>query len=231
MENLFLQISIVIITLLIYIFTLNFKKIKYIKIIPPSILCALIIYILLIIFKIDFHTYNQGGKIFTFLLGPAIVALSVPLIKNIKVLEKNYSVIITAVCISSFFAVMSVIAAAFVLQAGREILLSMAAKSVTTPVAIEITDILGGKIEIIVLITALSGIFGAVFGHWILKTIKVTNNLSVGVAIGSVSHVLGTAKCYEVNQLQAAVSSVTLILSCIVTAVIAPLIIKIIFSF
>jgi len=229
MENLFFQILIIITTIAIYALSLNFKKVKYIKAVPPSILCALIIYILLGVLKIDFHVYNEGGQFFTFLLGPAIVALSVPLIKNIKVLEKNYHVILTAVCISSLFAILSVIGVAVILKANKDILLSMVAKSVTTAVAIEITDMLGGKIEIIVLITALSGMFGAIFGHWILKAINVKNNFSIGVAIGSVSHVLGTAKCYEVNQLQAGVSSVTLVLSCITTAIFAPLIIKLIF--
>lgn len=229
MEKLFLQAVIIIATLAVYYLSLKFKKVRYINAVPPSILCAFIIYALLNVFKIDFRIYNEGGKFFTFLLGPAIAALSVPLIKNIKVLEKNYAVIITAVFISSLFAVLSVVAAVFFLKAGKDILLSMVAKSVTTAVAIEITGIIGGKIEIIVLITALSGMFGAIFGHWILKAVNIKNNLSVGVAIGAVSHVLGTAKCYEVNRLQAGVSSVTLVLSCVVTAIFAPLVIKIIF--
>ncbi|GAB1401468.1 LrgB family protein [Elusimicrobiota bacterium] len=229
MENIIIKILIIIGTLVIYKLSLNFKKIKYVDMIPPSILCAFIIYLLLSVFKIDYATYNEGGKFFTFLLGPAIIALSVPLIKNIKVLEKNYQVIIIAVCSSTVFAVLSVIAVAFVFSASKDIVLSMIAKSVTTAVAIEITNILGGKIEIIVLITALSGMFGAIFGHWILRIIKVKNNLAVGIAIGFVSHVLGTAKCYEVNHLQAGVSSVTLVLSSIATALIAPPMVRFIF--
>jgi putative effector of murein hydrolase len=229
MQAILIKILIILATLLIYKLSLNLRKIKYIDMIPPSILCALIIYLFISIFQIDFATYNEGGKFFTFLLGPAIIALSVPLIKNIKVLEKNYQVIIVAVFSSTIFAILSVIAVAFVLSASKDILLSMIAKSVTTAVAIEITKVLGGKVEIIVLITALSGMFGAIFGHWILKTINVKNNLAIGIAIGFVSHVLGTAKCYEVNKLQAGVSSVTLVLSCITTAIFAPPIVRLIF--
>ncbi|MDD5021610.1 MAG: LrgB family protein [Endomicrobiaceae bacterium] len=224
-----IKILIILATLLIYKLSLNLRKIKYVDMIPPSILCALIIYLLISIFQIDFSAYNEGGKFFTFLLGPAIIALSVPLIKNIKVLEKNYQVIIVAVLSSTIFAILSVISVAFVFSATKDILLSMIAKSVTTAVAIEITKILGGKVEIIVLITALSGMFGAIFGHWILRTINVKNNLAIGIAIGFVSHVLGTAKCYEVNKLQAGVSSVTLVLSSITTAILAPPIVKLIF--
>lgn len=229
MQDILIKILIIIGTLVIYKLSLNLKKMQYFHMIPPSILCALIIFLLISIFQIDFSIYNEGGKFFTFLLGPAIIALSVPLIKNIKVLEKNYQVIIIAVCSSTVFAVLSVIAVSLVFSASKDILLSMIAKSVTTAVAIEITNILGGKVEIIVLITALSGMFGAIFGHWILRIIKVKNNLAIGIAIGFVSHVLGTAKCYEINNLQAGVSSVTLVLSSIATALIAPPMVRFIF--
>lgn len=229
MTELPVKILIIAVTLVIYKISLNFKKVKYMNTIPANIICALMIYLLISVFNIDFETYNEGGKFFTFLLGPAVVTLSVPLIKNIKVLEKNYRVILWSVCIATCFAILSVIAAGFIFKANEEIILSMAAKCVTTAVAIEITNIIGGKVEIIVLMTALSGIFGAIFGHWILKLSGIKNNLAIGVTLGFVSHVLGTARCYEVNKLQAGVSSVTLVLSGVTTALFAPPIIRLIF--
>ncbi|MDD5102087.1 MAG: LrgB family protein [Endomicrobiaceae bacterium] len=229
MENIIIKILILISTILIYKLTTKIKHIKYMSIIPPVILCAIIIYALNILLKIDYNTYNNGGKVLTFLLGPAIIAFSLPLIKNLKVLQKNYSVILIGVCISTIFAILSVVCVALVLKANTNIMLSIVPKAVTTPVAIEISKVLGGKPEITILLTIFSGMFGAIFGHWILKGINVTNNLAIGVAIGSVSHVLGTAKCYDENSLQAAVSTITLVLSCVTTAIIAPLIIKIIF--
>lgn len=229
MDNIFVKILIIVLTIIIYKITSKIKNIRYLSIIPPVILCAAVIYILNALLKIDYDVYNSGGKILTFLLGPAIIAFSLPLIKNLKVLQKNYSVILIGVCISTVFAVLSVVCVALLLKANPNIMLSIVPKAVTTPVAIEISKVLGGKPEITILLTIFSGMFGAIFGHWILKGINVKNNLAIGVAIGSVSHVLGTAKCYDENSLQAAVSTITLVLSCVTTALIAPLIIKLIF--
>jgi len=229
MENIFIKILIIAITIAVYKMSSKIREIKHLSVIPPVILCAVIIYILNALFKVDYNVYNSGGKILTFLLGPAIIAFSLPLIKNLKVLQKNYSIILIGVCISTVFAVLSVVCVALLLKANPDIMLSIVPKAVTTPVAIEISKVLGGKPEITILLTIFSGMFGAIFGHWILKGINVKNNLAIGVAIGSVSHVLGTAKCYDENSLQAAVSTITLVLSCVTTALIAPLIIKLIF--
>jgi predicted murein hydrolase (TIGR00659 family) len=229
MENIFIKILIIAITIAVYKMSSKIRNIKHLSVIPPVILCAVIIYILNALFKVDYNVYNSGGKILTFLLGPAIIAFSLPLIKNLKVLQKNYSIILIGVCISTVFAVLSVVCVALLLKANPDIMLSIVPKAVTTPVAIEISKVLGGKPEITILLTIFSGMFGAIFGHWILKGINVKNNLAIGVAIGSVSHVLGTAKCYDENSLQAAVSTITLVLSCVTTALIAPLIINLIF--
>ena len=108
-------------------------------------------------------------------------------------------------------------------------MVSIIPKSVTLPVAIEITKIINGKIEITILLVMFSGVFGASLGHSILKLIGVKNNLAIGCSLGFISHVLGTAACLERNSFQAAVSTTTLILSCISTAIITPIILKILF--
>ncbi|MDD3729995.1 MAG: LrgB family protein, partial [Endomicrobiaceae bacterium] len=77
MTELLIKILIIAVTLVIYKISLNFKKVKYMNTIPANIICALMIYLLISVFNIDFETYNEGGKFFTFLLGPAVVTLSV----------------------------------------------------------------------------------------------------------------------------------------------------------
>ena len=224
-----LKFSMICLTVLAYFTALKISKIKYLSKLPTVIISVLIVYVILSLIKFDISVYQQYNDIILFLLGPAIVALSIPLVKNFNLLKKNYSVILIGIIFSTFFAILSVILIGCLFKLNYNIMVSIIPKSVTLPVAIEITKIINGKTEITILLVMFSGIFGASLGHSILKLIGVKNNLAIGCSLGFISHVLGTAACLERNSFQAAVSTTTLILSCISTAVIAPIILKILF--
>jgi putative effector of murein hydrolase len=227
--NLILKFSMILLTVFAYFIALKMNKIKYLSKLPVVIISVLIVYTVLSLIKFDISVYQQYNNIILFLLGPAIVALSIPLIKNFNLLKRNYHVILIGIIISTFFAVLSVILIGCLFKLNYNIMVSIIPKSVTLPVAIEITKIINGKIEITILLVMFSGVFGASLGHSILKLIGVKNNLAIGCSLGFISHVLGTAACLERNSFQAAVSTTTLILSCISTAIITPIILKILF--
>lgn len=224
-----LQILMILLTIIVYILSLQIVKIKYLSKIPVVIVAVMIVYTILSLTKFDIQTYQQYNNPIFFLLSPAIVALAIPLIKNFNVLKKNYFVILLGVTLSTIFAVLSVIGVAYLFKLNFTIMVSMIPKTVTVPVAIEITKILNGTVELTIILVMFSGLFGAIFGHSILKSVGVKNNLATGTSLGFLSHILGTAVCLEKNSLQAAVSTITLILSCISTAIIAPIFIKILF--
>lgn len=227
--NLILKFSMILLTVFAYFIALKINKIKYLSKLPTVIISVFIVYTVLSLIKFDISVYQQYNNIILFLLGPAIVALSIPLIKNFNLLKRNYHVILIGIIISTFFAVLSVILIGCLFKLNYNIMVSIIPKSVTLPVAIEITKIINGKMEITILLVMFSGIFGASLGHSILKLIGVKNNLAIGCSLGFISHVLGTAACLERNSFQAAVSTTTLILSCISTAIITPIILKILF--
>ena len=227
--NLILKFSMILLTVFAYFIALKINKIKYLSKLPTVIISVFIVYTVLSLINFDISVYQQYNSIILFLLGPAIVALSIPLVKNFNLLKKNYSVILAGIIISTFFAVLSVILIGCLFKLNYNIMVSIIPKSVTLPVAIEITKIINGKMEITILLVMFSGIFGASLGHSILKLIGVKNNLAIGCSLGFISHVLGTAACLERNSFQAAVSTTTLILSCISTAIITPIILKILF--
>lgn len=227
--NLILKFSMILLTFFAYFIALKINKIKYLSKLPTVIISVFIVYTVLSLINFDISVYQQYNNIILFLLGPAIVALSIPLIKNFNLLKRNYHVILIGIIISTFFAVLSVILIGCLFKLNYNIMVSIIPKSVTLPVAIEITKIINGKIEITILLVMFSGVFGASLGHSILKLIGVKNNLAIGCSLGFISHVLGTAACLERNSFQAAVSTTTLILSCISTAIITPIILKILF--
>lgn len=224
-----LQILMLLLTIVAYILAIKINSLKYLSKVPIIIISVLIIFLILILFRIDVTNYQQYNEPILFLLTPAIVALSIPLIKNFAVFKKNYSVILISAGLATISTVLSVIFVGLLFKLNYEIIISIIPKTVTAPVAIEITKILNGKVELTVLLVMFSSLFGAIFGYSILKSIGVKNNLAVGFSLGFISHVLGTASCLERNSLQAAVSTITLILSCISTAIIAPIILKLIF--
>lgn len=209
----------------------SFKFAKYLnkypilKEISPILIAGIILIFILKIFNIDYCVYKQGASYITFLLIPATIALGYPLYKNSKMLVKNKRIIYVAFVLATIIAILSTYIIAYKGHAHTQIIVSMLPKSITAPMAIETSKQLGGIPELTACVVVLTGVFGAIFGHKILKLVKVKNNIAIGIAIGSASHVVGTSKCIEKgNQKQIAMSTLALVIVGIFTVVLAPLI-------
>ena len=187
----------------------------------PMLTSTLVLIGLLSVTHINYVDYNRGGQYITFLLGPATVALAIPLVRQLSVLKKNWQAILTGVIIGSLVGVVSVLGIASILDASREITLSLMPKSVTTPIAMEIATSLGGIPALTVGAVIVSGLIGAIIGPALLTRIGVKNQIARGLAIGAASHALGTDRCLEDNDLAGAVSGVTIALVGVATSLIA----------
>ncbi len=200
------------------------KKIPLLSKFPPILTAGGALILTLVLFRIDFSTYNESAEYLTFLLIPSTVALGYPVYKNIELLKRNKRIIYAAFVLASVFAVISTYIIAKVCNCNIEVTESMLPKSVTAPIAIEISKNLGGIPELTACVVVLTGVFGAMFGHRILKLIKVKNDIAIGLSIGAASHIIGTSKCVEINkEKQIVTSSVALVIVGILTAFIAPL--------
>ncbi|MGI6113187.1 MAG: LrgB family protein [Mahellales bacterium] len=194
---------------------------------PLLIACVLIIG-LLVLGDIPFDTYNQGGRYITFLLGPATVALAVPLYKNIKLVKKNISAIISAISCGCVVGVLSASLIALVLGGDEVIAYSMAPKSVTSPIAMEISRILGGIPSITGAVVAVTGIIGAMVGPETLKLFGIKDPIAVGTAMGTASHGMGTSRAVTEGSVQGAMSGLAIGIAGVITSIIAPLLLKLI---
>lgn len=192
----------------------------------PMITSTILIILFLTVFKIDYKIYNSGGSMISFLLGPATIALAVPLINNLQVLKDNWQAIIVGVAVGSLSGIVSVIFIARFLQASLPVTLSLIPKSVTSPIAMEISKSLGGIPALTAIIVVVTGIFGAIIGHKLLRFFGVTDNIAIGLAMGASSHGLGTNRCLQENELQGAVSGLSIVLVGIATAVSAVVLAK-----
>jgi len=212
-----------------------FKGFQYVKIrgkqipFPPVLLAGIVIIVILKTFNIDFATYNESGKYLTLSLIPAVVALGYPIFKHRDLLLKNKRVIYAGFLFATVLAIISTYFVAKFAHADLRIIVSMLPKSVTAPIAVEISKGMGGVPELTACVAVLTGVFGAVFGHKLLQLFKVKHDVAIGMAMGAASHVIGTARCAEKGrELQVVMASLALVMVGILTAILAPIFVHII---
>lgn len=201
------------------------KKLPVIGKIPPLLTSGIALIFILKNFGISYSEYCETASYLTFLLIPATVSLGYPLYKNFDLLKKNKRIIYPAFAIAVVCALLTTLIIGIACRTELKIILSMLPKSVTAPIATEISKRLNAVPELTVCIVALTGVFGGLAGHKILKLIKVKQDIAIGLAIGAASHVIGTSKCIETGrQKQIVMSTLSLITVGIITAVITPFI-------
>lgn len=200
------------------------KKFPYVSIFPPIVIAGILLVLTLKLFKIDFDTFNEGASFVTLLLIPATIALGYPIYKNIELLKKNKRIIYSAFVVATLIAIVSTYFVAKIFHSELTIIESMLPKSVTAPIAVEISKGIGGIPELTACIVVLTGVFGGMFGHKILEIINVKNDIAIGLSIGAASHVVGTASCVEKGEeKQVVMASVAFVIVGVLTAIIAPI--------
>jgi len=193
----------------------------------PLLIAIIIVILALKIFDISLQDYNKGGQIISFLLGPATVALAVPLYKNFTVLKKNALPIIAGIFSGSVVSITSIIllSKAFGLEA--VLALSLVPKSVTTPIGIEVSKQLGGVPEITVAAIIITGITGAIMAQVVFSALKIKDKVAIGIAIGTSAHAVGTAKAIEMGEIEGGMSGLAIGVAGLITVIIAPIIVKV----
>jgi predicted murein hydrolase (TIGR00659 family) len=189
----------------------------------PVLLSVAALVMLLAATGTDYRTYFEGAQFVHFLLGPATVALAVPLYRQIAVLRRAWPAIAAGVVIGSLTAVASAVAVAWALGASRASLLSLAPKSVTTPIAMGIAEKLGGLPSLTAVLVILTGIIGAMLGGFVLNAVRVRDWRARGLAVGVAAHGIGTARALQVDDVAGAFAGLAMGLNGLATAVLLPL--------
>lgn len=193
----------------------------------PILVTIAVLIVLLKLTGISYETYSQAGGYIEFWLKPAIVALGVPLYQNLGQIRRQFLPIFFSQLVGCVIGVVSVVVIAQAMGASRETVISLAPKSVTTPIAMEVCQSLGGIPSLTAAIVVSVGLFGAVFGFKVLEVWHVKNPYSQGLSIGTASHAVGTSRAMEKGASYGAYASLGLILNGVLTALLAPFILKI----
>ncbi|MEJ8475501.1 LrgB family protein [Roseibium algae] len=190
----------------------------------PVLIAVVVLVSVLMATGTDYATYFEGAQFVHFLLGAATVSLALPLYRQIERVRQSALAITVSLLAGSLTAVASAVGLAWSLGAGEDILVSLAPKSVTAPVAMAIAEQLGGLPSLTAVLVILTGIVGAALGPLLLNLIGVKDMAARGLAIGTASHGIGTARALQVSEVAGAFAGLAMGLNALATAILLPLI-------
>lgn len=197
------------------------KKWKKVYLNPLLISIALVIAFLMVT-GISCETYQNGAKYLSYFLTPVTVCLAVPLYKQLEILKKNLAAVVVSIGIGCLVHAGVLILVTVLCKMDQQLLRSIMSKSVTTAIALGVTNEIEGIQGITVIGVMIAGISGAVAGPAILKLFHITEPVAQGLAMGSASHAVGTSKAIELGEIQAAMSSLAIVVTGILTVIIVP---------
>jgi len=188
----------------------------------PVLISIAAIILFLWFFNIDYASYFVGGQLLHFFLGPATVALAWPLYQHMHLLKKIWLPILISVVLGVLVGATSAIYLAQMLDASLLTQVSLAPKSVTTPVAMAVVEVLGGIPELTAGLVIITGVIGAMFGALIFKLIGVDDPRVKGIAMGVSAHGVGTARALQINPIMGAFSGLAMALSALLIGFVLP---------
>ena len=206
------------------------RRLGWVLLNPILVAIALIIAFLLFL-DIPYETYHEGAKMIEFWLKPAVVALGVPLYLQLSSIKRQFLPILASQTMGCVAGIVSVVVIAKMLGASNAVIMSLASKSVTTPIAMEVTQALGGIPSLTAAIVVITGLIGAIIGFKTLSVGHVHNPMALGLSMGAASHALGTSAAMDRDQFMGAYASLGLTLNGILTALLTPTVIDIINTF
>ena len=201
--------------------TLCQKKFK-LPLFNPILVAAIVVLVVLSLIGMDRKSYQEGMKLLSWLMTPATVCLAIPMYQQIQALKKNLKAILAGVAAGTLSCLTMLLVCMVVLGFDRNLIVSLLPKGITTAIGMPLTQLYGGTPSIATLGIVFTGIFGNVLGIQFCKWFGITDEIARGVAFGSGSHVIGTTKASELSPLSGAVSSLSLVVAGLMTALLFP---------
>lgn len=189
----------------------------------PVLLSVLALVAVLLLTDTSYDVYFEGAQFVHFMLGPATVALAIPLYRQWSSLKRHPIALSVSLITGSLTAVLSAIFIAKLGGVSDQALISIAPKSVTTPVAMGISETLGGLPSLTAVVVILTGILGASLGPWVLDKLHITNPMAKGLAMGTASHGIGTGRAIYMGDVAAAFSGLAMGLNGLATTILLPM--------
>ena len=206
-----------------------YRKSNLFPLLNPVALSVLLVSLILISFNIQYERYFDGAKFIHFLLGPATVALAIPIYRKWDLIVSNSKAILISLILGSFFAIFITYVLSLQFKLQEELIFSLLPRSVTAPIAMGISEIIGGIPSLTAIITLITGVVGASLGVFVFDLMKLKKMEARGFSLGLASHGIGTARAMSRDKNAGVFAAAGMGLSGLITSIIVPLFLKIIF--
>lgn len=206
-----------VISILAYEFGLLLKKKLKLSILNPLLISVVLVIIFLAVFDVDYEEYQEGAQILSYLLTPATVCLAVPLYEQLELLKHNLKAVMAGLAAGVVTSLVSVLLLAILFGLSHEEYVTMLPKSITTAIGMGVSEELGGMVTVTVAVIIVTGILGNVIAEYVFRLFKIEEPIAKGVALGSASHAIGTARAMELGEVEGAMSSLSIAVAGLLT--------------
>ena len=201
------------------------KKFKY-AFLNPLLISIIFVIGVVMLCGVDYESYENSAQYLSYLLTPATVCLAVPLYQQMTLLKKNLAAVACGILAGVLASLGSVLLLAFLFGLEHDVYVTLLPKSITTAIGMGVSEELGGLVTITVAVIIVTGVIGNVIGEAVCKLFRITHPIAKGLAFGSSSHAIGTAKAMELGEIEGAMSSLAIAVTGILTVVFSPLFMK-----
>lgn len=209
----------VVVSVLAYQAGLWIKRKWKLAVFNPLLISIFLVIAVLLIFDVDYERYNEGAKYLSYLLTPATVGLAIPLYEQLEQLKKNAKAIAAGILSGVLSSLVSVLALAAAFGLSHEEYVTLLPKSITTAIGMGVSEELGGIVTITVAVIIVTGVLGNIIAELVCKIFRIHEPVAKGIAIGSASHAIGTAKAMEMGEVEGAMSSLSIAVSGLLTVI------------
>lgn len=209
------------ISLIAYEAGLLLKRKFKMAIFNPLLIAIIAVIGVLVLFDIDYETYNQGGKYVSYLLTPATVCLAIPLYQQMTLLKKNLKAVAIGIVSGVLASMVSIFLLSKLFRLSHEQYVTLLPKSITTAIGMGVSEELGGIVTITVAAIVITGVLGNMIAETVIKVARIEEPIAKGLAIGTSAHAIGTAKAMELGEVEGAMSSLAIAVAGLLTVVAA----------
>jgi len=211
-------------TLLIYFINKRLYRRWHRLMLMPLVMTPMVLVALLVVSHITWQDYISESRWLLWLLGPATLAFAVPVYENMAIIRRHWLSLSAGVITATLVAICSSVWLARLLTLPETIQRSLAVRSITTPFALAAAEQMGGQPDLVALFVVITGVFGMAVGDVLFLRLAIKQGMAKGAGFGAASHGAGTARAYEMGQQEGVVSSMVMMLSGVLTVIVAPLV-------
>lgn len=185
----------------------------------PVLISIISVILLLLLFDVDYTSYNESAQYLSYLLTPATVCLAIPLYEQIELLRKNAKAIIVGLVSGVLTSLVCVLTLSLLFNLDHEAYVTLLPKSITTAIGMGVSEEMGGMVTITVAVIIITGVLGNIIAEVIFKLFRIEEPIAKGIAMGSSAHAIGTAKAMEMGEIEGAMSSLSIVVAGLLTVI------------